>query len=113
MDVNRAFNQRLDKYAVPSQFYIAGLLERGIPVLIYSGTYDWQCGWYASKLWLEKLEWSGNALYNAHDFRDWEVDGHKAGEVKSAGPLTFATIRGAGHMISLFASTCLGRAMVC
>ncbi|TBU32201.1 peptidase S10 serine carboxypeptidase [Dichomitus squalens] len=98
-DVGRAFNKRLDKYAVPSQFYIAGLLERGVPVLIYSGTYDWQCNWYASKLWLEKLEWSGNAVYNTHDFRDWIVDGHKAGEVKSAGPLTFATIRGAGHMV--------------
>ena len=40
-------------------------------------------------------------LYKSQSFRDWSVDGHKAGEVKTAGPLTFATVRGAGHMISL------------
>ncbi|KAM5532725.1 hypothetical protein V8D89_013617 [Ganoderma adspersum] len=109
--VGRAFNQRLDKYTVPSQFYIAGLLERGVRMLIYSGTYDWQCGWYASKLWLEKLQWTGNARYNLQGFRDWTVEGHKGGEVKSSGPLTFATIRGAGHMISLQA--CLAGVMMC
>lgn len=80
-------------------------------MLIYSGTYDWQCGWYASKLWLEKLQWTGNARYNLQAFRDWTVEGHKAGEVKSSGPLTFATIRGAGHMISLQA--CLACVTMC
>ena len=69
-------------------------------MLLYSGTFDWQCSWPATRLWLEKLEWTGSALYNSQDFRDWDVDGRKAGEVKTAGPLTFATVRGAGHMIS-------------
>ena len=99
-DVGRAFNARMDKYTVPSQHYVAGLLERGVRVLIYSGTYDWQCTWYASKLWLEKLEWSGSAVYSARQFRNWIVDGRPAGETKTAGPLTFATVRGAGHMMS-------------
>ncbi|KAI0751275.1 peptidase S10 serine carboxypeptidase [Daedaleopsis nitida] len=99
-DVGRRFNGRLDKYAVPSQFYVAGLLERGVRTLVYSGTYDWQCNWYATKLWLDKLEWTGSSQYLSQDFRDWIVDGHKAGEVKTVGPLTFATVRGAGHMMS-------------
>ncbi|KAI0773779.1 peptidase S10 serine carboxypeptidase [Fomes fomentarius] len=92
-DVGRRFNARLDKYAVPSQFYIASLLERGVRTLLYSGTYDWQCNWAATRLWLEKLEWTGSAQYKANTWRDWTVDGHKAGEVKTAGPLTFATYR--------------------
>ena len=100
-DVGRNFNARLDKYAVPSQFYIAGLLERGVRTLLYSGTHDWQCSWPATRLWLDALEWTGAELYKSQSFRDWSVDGHKAGEVKTAGPLTFATVRGAGHMISL------------
>lgn len=87
---------------MPSQFYIASLLERGVRTLLYSGTYDWQCNWAATRLWLEKLEWTGSAQYKANAWRDWTVDGHKAGEVKTAGPLTFATVRGAGHMISRF-----------
>ena len=100
-DVGRAFNARMDKYTVPSQHYVAGLLERGVRVLIYSGTYDWQCNWVASRLWLEELEWTGAAAYRAQGFRDWVVGGHTAGQVKSAGLLTFATVFGAGHMMSV------------
>ncbi|KAJ3532250.1 hypothetical protein NM688_g7451 [Phlebia brevispora] len=97
-DVGTNFNAHLDKYAVPSQYYVAGLLERGVPILIYAGTYDWQCNWVANKLWVDKLEWSGKYVYNAEDWYDWIVDGNKAGETKTSGLLTFATLRGAGHM---------------
>ncbi|KAI0637721.1 peptidase S10 serine carboxypeptidase [Trametes polyzona] len=99
-EVGRLFNSHLDKYSVPAQYHIAGLLDRGVRVLIYAGTYDWQCNWVANRIWLDKLEWSGAERYARTDFRDWSVDGHKAGETKSVGPLTFATVRGAGHMIS-------------
>ncbi|KAI0347016.1 peptidase S10 serine carboxypeptidase [Trametopsis cervina] len=98
-DVGGGFSAHMDKYAVPSQFYVSGLLERGVPILIYAGTYDWQCNWVANKLWVDKLEWTGSEGYAAQDWRDWGVDGQKAGETKSSGVLTFATIRGAGHMV--------------
>ncbi|THG99560.1 hypothetical protein EW026_g2810 [Hermanssonia centrifuga] len=98
-EVGLNFNSHMDKYAVPSQYYVAGLLERGIPMLIYAGTYDWQCNWVANKLWVDKLEWTGKDSYNTEEWRDWFVDGEKAGETKSAGVLTFVTIRGAGHMV--------------
>lgn len=98
-DVGRHFNAHMDKWAVPSQHYVSGLLERGIRMLIYAGTYDWQCNWVANKLWVDKLEWTGQDAYNAAEWHDWQVDGHKAGETKNAGLLTFATIRGAGHMV--------------
>lgn len=98
-EVGGNFNAHMDKYAVPAQFYVAGLLERGVRVLIYAGTYDWQCNWVANKLWVDRLEWTGKEAYTAQKWRDWEVDGKKAGETKGAGVLTFATIRGAGHMV--------------
>ncbi|OSD01828.1 peptidase S10 serine carboxypeptidase [Trametes coccinea BRFM310] len=97
--VGRAFASHLDKYAVPAQYYVAGLLERGVRVLIYAGTYDWQCNWVANKLWVDKLEWTGASSYASTEWRGWDVDGNEAGETKSAGLLTFATVRGAGHMV--------------
>lgn len=65
---------------------------------------DWQCNWVANKLWVDKLEWSGMDGYTKEEWKDWglEEGGVKAGETKTFGPLTFATIRGAGHMISPF-----------
>lgn len=74
--------------------------QRGVRVLIYLGTYDWQCNASANKLWVERLEWSGRMEYLINTWRDWSVDGKKAGETKSSGLLTVATVNGAGHMIS-------------
>ncbi|KAJ7248638.1 Alpha/Beta hydrolase protein [Mycena haematopus] len=101
-DVGRLFGARLDKWAVPTQHYVSGLLDRGIRILIYAGTYDWQCNWVANRLWVDKLEWSGKEAYGALDWADWGVGkGNKAGEVKQAegSLLSFVTIRGAGHMV--------------
>ena len=104
--VGRNFVAHMDKWAVPTQYYVAGLLDRGVRVLIYAGTYDWQCNWVANKLWVDKLEWSGKNGYEKAIWRNWGI-GHgteKAGEVKSWGTLTFATVIGAGHMMSSFFS---------
>ena len=68
--------------------------------MIYLGTYDWQCNASANKLWVERLEWSGQVEYLANPWRDWTVGNKKAGETKSSGLLTVATVNGAGHMIS-------------
>jgi carboxypeptidase C (cathepsin A) len=102
--VGQNFNAHMDKWAVPTQHYVSGLLDRGVRMLIYAGTYDWQCNWVANKLWVDDLEWHGKAAYSAEKWSDWSVAGKKAGEVKSTGLLTFATIRGAGHMMSVFLS---------
>ena len=106
-EVGRNFNAHMDKYAVPAQNYVAGLLDRGVRMLIYAGTYDWQCNWVANKMWVDKLEWSGSEGYKAQSWRDWIFDDQAAGQTKSAGPLTFATVLGAGHMMSPFFSASL------
>ncbi|KAL1663142.1 Alpha/Beta hydrolase protein [Schizophyllum commune] len=118
-DVNAAFSSHLDKYVMPTQYYVAGLLERGVRVLIYAGTYDWQCNWVANRLWVEKLEWSDAATYQATPWRDWGLGNGsdpsnftKAGEVRETPLLTFATIREAGHMISTFPILAESLAMV-
>lgn len=40
--VGSLFHFNMDKYSAPTQYYVANLLDRGIPILIYAGTYDWQ-----------------------------------------------------------------------
>ena len=45
------------------------------------------------------LEWSGQESFAAQSLRDWKVNGKSAGLTRSAGPFTFATIYGAGHMV--------------
>lgn len=50
------------------------------------------------------LEWSGQAEFNLSPLRDWTVEvGGKdvvAGQTRSAGGLTWASVTGAGHMVS-------------
>jgi cathepsin A (carboxypeptidase C) len=43
--VSFLFNQNMDEYTHQTQFYVAELLERGVRVLVYAGTYDWICNW--------------------------------------------------------------------
>ena len=95
------FNAHLD-WSFPTYYYVASLLDRGIPILIYAGTFDWQCNWVTNKLWVDKLEWSGMDAYKDASWSDWFVGGHKAGEIKETPLLTFATVRSAGHMMSSF-----------
>ncbi|KAF7359676.1 Carboxypeptidase [Mycena venus] len=60
--------------------YVSALLERGVPVLIYVGTYDWVCNWVGNEAWTLALEWSGQAEFASQPLREWTVDGKRAGE---------------------------------
>ncbi|KAF9076682.1 peptidase S10 serine carboxypeptidase [Rhodocollybia butyracea] len=101
-EVGADFNAHMDKYNNPTEYHVAALLDRGVRVLIYAGTYDWQCNWVSNRMWVDALEWSGSDEYSKADWREWSVNARKAGEVKSSSFLTFATVKGAGHMMSFF-----------
>ncbi|KAJ7323615.1 serine carboxypeptidase [Mycena albidolilacea] len=100
--VGSAFRAQMDSYRL-TQDYVGGLLERGVRVLIYVGTYDWICNWVGNERWTLALEWSGQAEYAAEPLRPWAVGGDftkgRAGLARSAKGLTFATIDKAGHMV--------------
>lgn len=55
------------------QDYVAALLERGIRILIYAGTDDWQCNWVADERWVDRLEWSGSEACAEEPRRLWVV----------------------------------------
>lgn len=81
-----------------NQHYVAELLERGVRVLIYAGTYDFICNWVGNERWTLDMPWSGQEAFRSKPLVDWALDGHVAGKTRSHGGFTFATINGAGHL---------------
>ncbi|KAL5531734.1 hypothetical protein ACEPAG_4611 [Sanghuangporus baumii] len=103
-DITIRFESHLDILAHPTQQYVAELLARDVRVLIYAGTNDWICNWVSNIMWVEKLEWEGKDTFNAAKWRAWGLgdkitEESATGITKSAGPLTFASVYGAGHMV--------------
>ncbi|KAF9261716.1 serine carboxypeptidase [Marasmius fiardii PR-910] len=96
--VNHAFELSQD-ILHPATFHVAALLERGVRVLIYVGVYDWGCNWIGNERWTLKLEWSGSEDFSKQELREWFVDGKVAGNTRSSGKFTFATVDAAGHMV--------------
>lgn len=72
--------------------------------LIYVGELDWICNWVGNERWTRALEWSGGSAFAAEALGTWDVGGRVVGKVRSSGKLTFATIKGAGHMVGFFLS---------
>ncbi|THU81285.1 serine carboxypeptidase [Dendrothele bispora CBS 962.96] len=111
--VGQAFNLAQDILQPSTPSYVAGLLERGVHVLIYVGDRDWICNWLGNEKWTIGLEWSGQREFGEKVLRGWEVEGRRAGMTRSfsmeggsdggaggsGGRLTFATVEGAGHMV--------------
>lgn len=98
--MSSAFAAALDEYH-SSHYHVAALLDRGVKALIYVGTYDWICNWVGNERWTLALEWNGQEEFRRQALENWKVDGKRVGKARSAKGLTFATIEGAGHMVSL------------
>ncbi|KAJ7782755.1 Alpha/Beta hydrolase protein, partial [Mycena metata] len=98
-EVAYAFIGKLDEFK-NTQHYVAALLERGVRVLIYVGTYDWICNWVGNERWTLAMEWSGQDEFSRQQLKPWgtEETNSRIGLTRSAMGLTFATIEGAGHM---------------
>ncbi|OBZ77505.1 hypothetical protein A0H81_01708 [Grifola frondosa] len=96
--VQTAFLATLDELSTPAQYYLAGLLERGVRALIYAGADDYICNWVGNERMTLELEWTEQERFKAQPLRSWNISGKPAGLTRSAGPFTFATIFGAGHM---------------
>lgn len=85
----------------PFQQYVAELLDKDIPVLIYAGDKDYICNWLGNHAWSNQLEWTHKKDFEYLPFKSWvnEATGEAAGEVKNYGPFTFLRVYDAGHMV--------------
>ena len=96
--VYNAFAATLDEYH-ETYTQVSQLLERGVRVLVYAGTYDWICNWISNDVWTRKMPWSGQAAFVAQPLTNWLIGGQIIGKTRSANGLTFVTVDGAGHMV--------------
>lgn len=77
--------------------FVAGLLDAGIRVMIYVGTYDWICNFVGNERVFGSLDWSGLADFRYQQENNKQVwDG---GLWWESGPLRYVRINGAGHMV--------------
>lgn len=84
----------------PFQQYVAELLEKDIPVLLYAGDKDVICNWLGNHAWSDVLDYSKHDLYEVQPLRPWRTkDGVLAGEVKNYDKFTFVRVYDAGHMV--------------
>ncbi|PWN23735.1 alpha/beta-hydrolase [Microstroma glucosiphilum] len=78
--------------------YIAGLLDRNIPVLVLSGNADFVCNTLSTIRYLDTIVYPG-AVQLQKNLREWKVDGKRVGLTAKGGNLTYATIDGAPHLV--------------
>ncbi|KZS92434.1 serine carboxypeptidase [Sistotremastrum niveocremeum HHB9708] len=102
--VHAAFGASQDENRIQTKFYLENLLDRGVRVLIYVGTYDGACNWVGNHRMVNSLEWRDSHTFVQKELMPWHVsNSHEktppAGSVKTAGGLTFLTIEEAGHMV--------------
>ncbi len=69
--VNQAFWAAGDPF-YQNQHYVAELLERGVRVLIYVGTYDFVCNWVGNERWTLDMPWSGQEAFKKKALIDWD-----------------------------------------
>ena len=63
---------------------------------------DWCANYIGQGWWLDALDWERAAEWRAAPEEVWEVSGEKAGSSKTAEPLTYVKVDGAGHMVRKF-----------
>lgn len=84
----------------PFQQYVAELLDKGVPVLLYEGDKDFICNWLGNHAWSDALEYSKHDFFEVQPLRPWRTEeGKLAGEVKNYGHFTFLRVYDAGHMV--------------
>jgi carboxypeptidase C (cathepsin A) len=83
-------------YAVEASMWIYNILKlNNIRIMFYSGDTDGAINTYATKRWIEDLNWDTkvNGSWAA-----WKTDGQVSGYVTQYEGLDFVTVKGVGHM---------------
>lgn len=84
----------------PFQGYVAELLNKKIPVLLFQGDKDFICNWLGNKNWANQLIYNDSTEFRAQKLIPWYTKaGQLAGEVQSHGVFTFLRVYDASHMM--------------
>lgn len=77
--------------------YVVDVLNRGIPVLVYSGVEDFTCNYMGGEAWTNALDYSGHDEFVNASYKPFDEDS----EFKQAQNLTFFKVFGAGHLVPM------------
>lgn len=78
------------------------MMEAGVRVMIYAGDKDIICNELGNRQWVDALQWKGSEAWKTAKNAVWRLDsGEDAGIVKEVGPLSFVSVKGAGHMVPM------------
>jgi len=95
---NKAY-RLLDKDEEKSANQLFADILKEIPVLIYSGNYDFICNYVGGQYWTADIEnWQDQQQFNNAVNQTWSVDGEVAGYYKYAANLIELIVYNAGHM---------------
>lgn len=84
----------------PFQGFVAELLNKEIPVLLYEGDKDFICNWLGNHAWANMLDYKEKHEFQSKPLIPWHtLEGKLAGEVQNHGIFTFLRIYEAGHMV--------------
>ncbi|CAA7393786.1 unnamed protein product [Spirodela intermedia] len=84
-------------FDVPSSVpYHLNVTSKGFRSLVYSGDHDLEINFMGTQAWIRSFNFS-----IVDDWRHWLVNGQVAGYTRAyANNLTFATVKGAGHVVT-------------
>ena len=77
--------------------YIAFLLQKGIPVLIYHGMLDFNCNYIGGEAWTNALDYDGHYGFT----NSLHIPFGEFGDYKNSQGLTFLKVYDAGHLVPM------------
>lgn len=99
--VSSKFRARVSK---PSVQLLPGILEAGIPIVLFSGAKDLICNHLGTEDFVNKMKWSGGTGFEISPGtwapkRDWTFEGEPAGIYQEARNLTYVLFYNSSHMV--------------
>ncbi|KIW21243.1 hypothetical protein PV08_01823 [Exophiala spinifera] len=91
-------------HSKPSVDFLPGILEAGVPILLFSGAKDMICNHLGTEDMIGNLQWSGGTGFELSPGvwapkRDWTFEEEPAGFYQEARNLTYVLFYNASHMV--------------
>ncbi|KAK5217434.1 Cell death protease [Exophiala xenobiotica] len=91
-------------HSKPSVDFLPGIMEAGVPILLFSGAKDMICNHLGTEDMISNLKWSGGTGFELSPGiwapkREWTFEGEIAGLYQEARNLTYVLFYNASHMV--------------
>lgn len=92
------------KNSKPSVHLLPGLLEAGIPIVLFDGDKDLICNYEGTEEFIKNMKWSGGSGFELSPGvwaprHDWTFEGEPAGFYQEARNLTYVLFYNSSHMV--------------